>query len=1074
MALFKILKGLKAKLPSTKTDGQIYYTTDESKLYVDNGAERKIVNAGTAEKLETGRTITLNGSTIGSTSASFDGSKDISLPITYLYDNGFRFGYNTLANQAGFAQSLALDELRANRLALTAKQDATYEVSTDGGVTWSEPQNFTDQETLALFTNFDANVRIGLGPYPTTPPRTATPNDMLRITITARAIYCQMKKIFIRVSTLGGQNCIMYMEHQLDGSTEWLPAGRHQDHTKYEAGYYPIAGWSGWNEYSCYQSNFGGGSASNSNDQKLRFTFSISEASSQGYHSFLTIQGIAMFAPTMWSWTKYLNKNGQNYKMQYSNTGELRAVYNTALQGTLRGQATSAEQDSDGKVIKTTYSKATNIENSTNTGGLNQKFDGDSTFDFTDKNPNATELDSTLTGNITKGAIGNYASSFGGKSSAMGKRSHAEGTTTIAKGAYSHAEGDNSVALGDDSHAEGYQTVAKGTMSHSEGNNTIAKGNNSHSEGSKSISSGLNSHSEGVETEALGNGSHSEGNSSKSSNNFSHAEGDHTNASGISSHAEGIYTIASGDGSHAEGQNTSATGGDSHSEGIKTTASGDYSHAEGQKTTANGTNSHAEGQNTIADGGGSHAEGYATQALSQGDHSEGNNTLANGPFSHAEGLGTKATVEGAHSEGHATKAQGYGAHAEGYLTIVSSAYSHAEGEGTKTMNLGSHAEGGSTVTKGKGSHAEGYVTIAEGDYSHAEGNQTQAVGKWSHTEGTETIASSDFQHVQGKLNIADTDSKYAHIIGNGVYVGEEKQRSNAYTLDWAGNAWFAGGIKIGGTGQDDGTAQAIATEDYVNKKGLNSISVPISTIVNCGYTSEDNPAFLGNIAAIFTEKMMIFWKSGMVTFSTELKPDGVWRWIKNPLTIDYTTPITTGRLKLDDNYNLYAYDTSLNNGATDAELIFLNNNQHPISFIDKNCFTYSFKEPTIFNSNNCIYYEEIADNTNTYITIDCTSKIKGTVTAFVVYNNQIKQKLSLSGTANKDNYKIIQNYSYNQSSIYVNKNNPIYIYIFADITKDNTMDAIEPTWSDICIYGHGDLLEDKSNYNSDYDSLFNA
>lgn len=95
------------------------------------------------------------------------------------------------------------------------------------------------------------------------------------------------------------------------------------------------------------------------------------------------------------------------------------------------------------------------------TGALNQLFDGGDTLDFTGKNPNAVAAgllaklgESDIT-KLTRGATGQYASSFGGKSIAKGKRGHAEGTTTIAAGNYSHAEGDNSVTLGDDSHAEG-------------------------------------------------------------------------------------------------------------------------------------------------------------------------------------------------------------------------------------------------------------------------------------------------------------------------------------------------------------------------------------------------------------------------------------------------------------------------------------------------------------------------------------------------------------------------------------------------------------------------------------------
>lgn len=56
MALFKILKGLKANLPSNKTAGHCWYTTDDSLFYIDfedeNGeVQRKVLNAKSAEKL---------------------------------------------------------------------------------------------------------------------------------------------------------------------------------------------------------------------------------------------------------------------------------------------------------------------------------------------------------------------------------------------------------------------------------------------------------------------------------------------------------------------------------------------------------------------------------------------------------------------------------------------------------------------------------------------------------------------------------------------------------------------------------------------------------------------------------------------------------------------------------------------------------------------------------------------------------------------------------------------------------------------------------------------------------------
>lgn len=97
---------------------------------------------------------------------------------------------------------------------------------------------------------------------------------------------------------------------------------------------------------------------------------------------------------------------------------------------------------------------------------------------------------------------------------------------------------------------------------------------------------------------------------------------------------------------------------------------------------------------------------------------------------------------------------------------------------------------------------------ASGDYSHAEGDFTNAKGRNSHTEGEGTVATARDQHVQGRYNIEDTEEQYAHIVGN----GEDGARSNAHTVDWQGNAWFAGKIKVGGTGQDDPNAKELITD----------------------------------------------------------------------------------------------------------------------------------------------------------------------------------------------------------------------------------------------------------------------
>ena len=155
---------------------------------------------------------------------------------------------------------------------------------------------------------------------------------------------------------------------------------------------------------------------------------------------------------------------------------------------------------------------------------------------------------------------------------------------------------------------------------------------------------------------------------------------------------------------------------------------------------------------------------------------------------------------------------GAGSIAMGFNTTASGYYSHAEGERTTASNRASHAEGGRTTASGYYSHAEGEntTTTASARYSHAEGGYTTASGWGSHAEGYHTTASSDYQHAQGMYNIADTIS--AHIVGNGGYdenVGEEVY-SNAHTLDWDGNAWFAGDVYVGstsGTNKDEGSVK---------------------------------------------------------------------------------------------------------------------------------------------------------------------------------------------------------------------------------------------------------------------------
>lgn len=101
-------------------------------------------------------------------------------------------------------------------------------------------------------------------------------------------------------------------------------------------------------------------------------------------------------------------------------------------------------------------------------------------------------------------------------------------------------------------------------------------------------------------------------------------------------------------------------------------------------------------------------------------------------------------------------------------------------------------------------------STASAAYAVSEGYDTVASAKFARASGAYTTAAATAQNVQGKYNISDTSS--AHIVGN----GSASARSNAHTLDWNGNAWFAGDVYVGsssGVNKDDGSKKLATTEE---------------------------------------------------------------------------------------------------------------------------------------------------------------------------------------------------------------------------------------------------------------------
>lgn len=119
----------------------------------------------------------------------------------------------------------------------------------------------------------------------------------------------------------------------------------------------------------------------------------------------------------------------------------------------------------------------------------------------------------------------------------------------------------------------------------------------------------------------------------------------------------------------------------------------------------------------------------------------------------------------------------------------------ALGSSGAVLNLKNGSTTGSLRTVGSKEEDDDYTI---GEYAFAEGYQTKASGTRS--------------HVQGQFNVEDTSNTYAHIVGNG---SSDSERSNAHTLDWNGNAWFAGEV--------DATSISADTELGITEEELAAI-----------------------------------------------------------------------------------------------------------------------------------------------------------------------------------------------------------------------------------------------------------
>lgn len=304
-------------------------------------------NASTATKLATARTIGIGTGATG-TATSFDGSGNITIPVTSVKEAYLSWGGKNFSGAYGPIDAAMVPDLGANRLAFMPAAGVEVQYSRDGGSTWST-YSTSDANKINLFNGNGAGHFIGAD--------SATgidkSNYQLRITITTNTakVYTALNKFVIYCSTNGssGSWCTIdakTKENVDSGTDTWVTF----------ANKVSLSGWSGYNVINTSDiTTYGNTSAQH---QKLRFTFGVTSHPSSSSYAGLIIYRIMGFGGNGWTTPSTMAATGRMYTYDASqNVTFPAAVTATTLKGNLVASYVTAGT-LGGKVVANTSAVA--------------------------------------------------------------------------------------------------------------------------------------------------------------------------------------------------------------------------------------------------------------------------------------------------------------------------------------------------------------------------------------------------------------------------------------------------------------------------------------------------------------------------------------------------------------------------------------------------------------------------------------------------------------------------------------------------------------------------------------------
>lgn len=333
---------------------------------VQNGADKGWVrlidssNIGSqtvssAATLSTPRNISL-GTGVTSTATAFDGSADITIPVTGIKEAYLTWGGKDFTQSFSPLDAALEPRLGANRLEMCAGTSIKIERTTDGGTSWTEvtTSSINNANRSTLFSS-SAGYTVPVSATSTAGMGTDAAKYMMRITLdtSVASVYTVLNKFILNISSQGAANCYVKLRirtaaNVTAGSDTWLTwdkTNKTWSSSPAEADTRcPIGGWSGFNVINTAGVTTYGNNTSQYRNIQFIFGCTKNDSTSAG----LVVINIQGYGGVAWNAPSNMARTGHLYS--WNGTGAATFPSSITANGNLI--ASSASGDSPALIFK--------------------------------------------------------------------------------------------------------------------------------------------------------------------------------------------------------------------------------------------------------------------------------------------------------------------------------------------------------------------------------------------------------------------------------------------------------------------------------------------------------------------------------------------------------------------------------------------------------------------------------------------------------------------------------------------------------------------------------------------------